>query len=83
MTSDCHWLSSSTGAGATRTGKFLYATMLEDYSHTLPELREVGYVTYAKRQLSPYLRASVDQFSRHHRSMTERVIEKIRKISDG
>ena len=77
------WLSSSTRAGATRTGKFLYATMLEDYSHALRELREVGYATYAKRQLSPYLRASVDQFSRHHRSMTERVIEKIRKTSDG
>jgi hypothetical protein len=53
--------------------------MLEDYSHTLNQLRDVGYVTYARRQLSPYLRASVDQFSRRQRSMTERVIERIRK----
>ena len=73
------WLSSSTRAGAARTGKFFYATILEDYSHTLGELREVGYVTYARRQLSPYLRACVDQFSRHQRSMTERMIERIRK----
>ena len=73
------WLSSSTRAGAARTGRLFYATILEDYSHTLSELREVGYVTYAKRQLSPYLRACVDQFSRHQRSMTERVIERIRK----
>jgi hypothetical protein len=73
------WLSSSTRVGAARAGKLFYATILEDYSHTLSEIREVGYVTYARRQLSPYLRACVEQFSRHQRSMTERVIERIRK----
>lgn len=73
------WLSSSTRAGAVRTGKFLSAAILEDYSRTLNELREVGYVTYARRQLSPYLRACVDQFSRQQRSMTERLIENMRK----
>lgn len=72
-------LSLSAGVGVVRTGKVFYATMLEDYSHTLSELREVGYVTYARRQLSPYLRACVDQFSRQHRSMTERVIARVRK----
>jgi hypothetical protein len=65
--------------GAARTGKLLFATILEDYTHTLRELGEVGYVTYAKRQLSPYLRACVDQFSRHQRSLTERIIERIRR----
>jgi len=65
--------------GAVRTGKLFSAAILEDYSHTLNELREVGYVTYARRQLSPYLRACVDQFSRQQRSMTERLIERIRK----
>jgi hypothetical protein len=73
------WLSSSTRVGAARTGRLLSAAILEDYSHTLNQLRDVGYVTYARRQLSPYLRASVDQFSRRQRSMTERVIERIRK----
>ena len=73
------WLSSSTRAGATRTGKLLYTTILEDYSHTLNELREVGYAAYARRQLSPYLRACVNQFSRQQRSMTERVIERARR----
>ena len=73
------WLSSSTRAGAVRTGKFLAAAILEDYSRTLNELREVGYVTYARRQLSPYLRACVDQFSRQQRSTTERLIESMRK----
>jgi hypothetical protein len=73
------WLSSSARIGAVRTGKVLSATILEDYSRTLDELREVGYGTYAKRQLSPYLRACVDQFSRDQRTLTERLIEKIRK----
>lgn len=73
------WLSSSTRAGAVRTGKLLYATMLEDYSQTLRDLREVGYVTYAKRQLSPYLRACVEQFSHHEHSLTERIIQRVRK----
>jgi hypothetical protein len=72
------WLSSSTRVAAKRTGKLLSATLLDDYSHTLNELREVGYVTYARRQLSPYLRACVDQFSRHQRTLTERLIERIR-----
>jgi hypothetical protein len=73
------WLSSSTRVGAARTGKLFSAAILEDYSHTLNELREVGYITYARQQLSPYLRACVDQFSRQQRSMTERLIERIRK----
>lgn len=73
------WISSSTRAGAVRAGKLLYLRILEDYSHTLSELRETGYVTYARRQLSPYLRACVDQFSHQQRSMTERLIGRIRK----
>lgn len=72
-------LSSSTRVGAARSGKLLYATILEDYSQTLGELRKVGYVAYAKRQLSPYLRACVEQFSRRQRSLTERIIERVRK----
>jgi hypothetical protein len=73
------WLSSSARVGAARTGKLISATILEDYTHTLNELREIGYGSYAKQQLSPYLRACVDQFSRQHRSMTERLIARIQK----
>jgi hypothetical protein len=72
-------LSSSTRVGAARSGKLLYGTVLEDYRNTLGELRQVGYVGYAKRQLSPYLRACVEQFSRRQRSLTERIIERVRK----
>ena len=64
--------------GALRTGRFFYVKILDDYSHTLDELREAGYVTYASRQLSPYLRACMEQFSRQQRSMTERMLQRIR-----
>lgn len=73
------WLSSSARAGAARSGRILYTTILEDYSHTLSDLREIGYTSYAQRQLSPYLRACVEQFSRRQQSMTERFVERIRK----
>jgi hypothetical protein len=73
------WLSASTRVGARRTRTVLSAAILDDYSHTLHELREVGYGAYAKRQMSPYLRACVEQFSRHQGTLTERLIEKARK----
>lgn len=73
------WFSSSTRVGAVRAGRFFYATILADYNRTLGELREAGYASYARRQLSPYLRASVDQLLRPERSITERLIGKIRK----
>jgi hypothetical protein len=73
------WLSWSTRVGARRTRKLLSDVILDDYSHTLQELREVGYGAYAKRQLSPYLRACVEHFSRQRSTLTERLIERTRK----
>jgi hypothetical protein len=73
------WLSASTRVGASRAGKLLAADILDDYSRTLNELREVGYLAYTKRQLSPYLRACVDQFSQRRRTLTQRLLERKRK----
>jgi hypothetical protein len=73
------WLSVSTGMGARRVGKVLAADVLEGYRQTLRELREVGYLPYAKRQLSPYLRACVDQFSQERRTLTQRILGRVRK----
>jgi hypothetical protein len=72
------WLSASARVGATRTGKLLGTTLLEHYKLTLGELREVGYLPYAKRQLSPYLRACVEQFSRERPTLTQRALDKLR-----
>lgn len=73
------WLSASTRVGAARAGKLLAADVLDGYSQTLNELRKVGYLSYAKRQLSPYLRACVDQFSQQRPTLTQRLLARTRK----
>ena len=73
------WLSVSARAGATHTGRLVSTAILEHYRTTLAELHEVGYLTYAKRQLSPYLRACVDLFSPERHTLTQRLLDKVRK----
>ena len=73
------WLSASARVGAKQTGKLVSTAILDHYTQTLNELRAVGYLTYAKRQLSPYLRACVDQFSPQKRTLTQRLLEKARQ----
>jgi len=73
------WLTVSTGVGAGRAGKVLAADVLDGYSRTLAELRTVGYLAYARRQISPYLRACVDQFSEQQRTLTQRLLGRMRR----
>lgn len=70
-------LSASARVGAKHTGQFLSQAILEDYGQALRELRQVGYLTYAKRQLSPYVRACLEQFSPERRTLTQRALEKV------
>jgi hypothetical protein len=77
------WLSMSTQVGATRAGKLLAADILNGYRQTLTELRNVGYLIYARRQLSPYLSACVDQFSQQRRTLTQRLLSRVRKEHGG
>ncbi|HYO48008.1 MAG TPA: hypothetical protein VEY33_15135, partial [Gemmatimonadota bacterium] len=70
-------LGASAGVGAARSGQVLTAALLDDYRKTLSELREVGYLAFARRQLGPYVRAAVDQFSPRRQSLTERVLNKV------
>jgi hypothetical protein len=50
---------------------------LEKMSSRLAETT-LGYLTYAKRQLSPYLSACVDQFSPQRRTLTQRLLDRSR-----
>ena len=79
LPSKARWLSASARVGATRTGKLVSTAILDHYTQTLGELRSAGYVTYAKRQLSPYVRACVEQFSPEKRTLTQRLLEKARR----
>jgi len=72
------WLSASAGAGAARTGQLFAAALLDHYRHTLSEMQDVGYATFAARQLRPYLNAAARQFAPERRTVTERVLEKLR-----
>jgi hypothetical protein len=72
------WFSASARVGAARTGHILAAALLDHYKQTLSEIQEVGYVTYARRQFRPYLRAAVGQFSPSRPTLTQRVVEKLR-----
>jgi hypothetical protein len=72
-------LSASTSVGAKRAGRRLAADVLDGYSQTLNELRRVGYLAYAKRQLTPYLRACVKQFSQQRPTLTQRLLKRRRR----
>jgi hypothetical protein len=77
------WFSASARVGATRTGQIVAAALLDHYKQTLSEIRQVGYLAYAGRQLRPYVRAAVSQFSPSRRTLTQRVVEafRLRKVS--
>lgn len=72
-------LTASARVGAKRTGQLLSGAILDHYGETLSELRQVGYLIYAKRQLSPYVRACVDQFSPRRQTLTQKVLAKVRR----
>ena len=75
------WVSASARIGATRAGHIFATALLDHYRHTLREIQQTGYGAYASRQLRPYIRAAVDQFSSKRRTLTERVLEKLRLIA--
>ena len=75
-------LSASARVSAKHAGKLLSEAVLEHYEQTLSELRQVGYLTYAKRQLSPYVRACIDQFSPRRRTLTQRLLDRASAARD-
>ena len=77
------WLSASARVGAMRTGHIVGAALLDHYTQTLGEIRQVGYLAYAGRQFQPYVRAAVDQFSPKRRTLTQRVLERVQKRRRG
>lgn len=71
------WLSTSARVGATRTGQVFATALLDHYTQTLKEIQRTGYLAYAGQQLRPYVHAAVRQFSPAHRTLTERLLEKL------
>jgi hypothetical protein len=76
------WISASARVGAMRTGHVLTAALLDHYRQTLSEIRRVGYLTYARRQFRPYVRAAINQFSPRRRTLTQRLLDKLQRIRE-
>jgi len=74
------WMSATTRVGAMRTSQIFAAALLDHYRQTLSEIRQVGYIGYAQRQLRPYLYACVNQFSPDRSTVTQRFVEKVRRM---
>jgi hypothetical protein len=70
-------LSRSAGTATFRTGQFFAKGLLDHYANTIKEIREVGYVAYWTREFRPYLHAAAKQFSASHRSLTERLLDRV------
>lgn len=71
------WLSASTRVGVARTGQVFASVLLDHYAATLEGIRREGYVTYASTQLRPYVYAAARQFSPSHRTLTERLLDRL------
>jgi hypothetical protein len=77
------WLAASAWVGATRTGHVFGEALLDHYKLTLSEIQEAGYLTYVGRQFRPYVRAAASQFSPKRRTLTQQLLEKIRRRTSG
>jgi len=73
------WLSASSKAAASRTGEVVGAALLDYYARTLADIRQVGFITFAGRQLRPYVQAAIAQFSPNRSTLTQRLIERWNK----
>lgn len=69
---------SAVRAGVVRTGAIVGVALIDHYSRTLAEIRQTGYAAFAARQFRPYVRAAAGQFSPARRTLTERLLEKLR-----
>lgn len=72
------WLASSAGVGALRTGQVLAGGVLDHYRETLQTLHREGFLNYAARELRPYVRAAARQFSPRHRTLTQRLLHRVK-----
>jgi hypothetical protein len=71
------WLSASARVGVARTSQIFASALLDHFKTTLDGIRQVGYVAYAGGQLRPYVHAAARQFSPQHRTLTERLLDKL------
>jgi hypothetical protein len=77
---NARWFYASARVGAARTGEIVATALLDHYTATLAEMRDIGYAAFAARQFRPYLRAAADQFSPGRQTLTDRLLQKFRYV---
>jgi hypothetical protein len=71
-------MSSMMAVSAVRsTGQIFGRALLDHYGQTLKEIRQVGYATYAGRQLRPYVAAALGQFAPAKPTLTQRLLGRV------
>jgi hypothetical protein len=73
------WLTASAKAGSSRAGEIVATALLDHYRSALAEMEKVGYLTFASRQLHPYVRAAASQFSPRRRTVTDAVLDRLQR----
>ena len=68
-------------ATVTRTSQIAGAALLDHYRVTLRDIEQVGFTTYARRHMRPYVMAAAAQFSPSRRTLTERLLERWRPVT--
>jgi hypothetical protein len=51
--------------------------LLDHYRESLREMREVGFLGYGVRQLTPYTHAAIGAFSPTRATLTDRLLDKL------
>lgn len=75
------WLSASTVVGVKRTGQVVGTALLDHYRDALGEMHDVGYLAFARRQFTPYIRAAADHFSPSRVTLTQKLWSKARALA--
>jgi hypothetical protein len=60
-----------------RSGAALSSALLDHYRQSLQELRDVGFVRYGVRQLTPYTHAALDAFAPHRETLTGKLLDRL------
>jgi hypothetical protein len=70
-------LSKSTAIVLQRSGAALAGALLEHYRQSLKEMRDVGFVRYGVRQLTPYTDAALAAFAPARETLTGKLLDRL------
>ena len=74
------WLSKAARSAARRTGQVLGENILDHYIATLAAISAQGFAAYWAAEFRPYLRGAAEQFAPEKRTLTERLLNRKKKI---